>query len=90
MCPSVTIELIKPAFLWFHVSAAPQPLQNSVFSYVCCNSTPTIGFLPLVSPLHKAVYPQLLTMQVAYWLCVQAGKHVELCFGAWTPAISMH
>lgn len=90
MCPSVTIELIKPAFLWFCVSAAPQPLQNSVFPYVCCSSTPTTGLLPLVSPLHKAAYPWLLPMQVAYVLCVQAGKHVELCFGAGVPATGMH
>lgn len=74
MCSSVIIELTKPGFLWFCVSAAPQPLQT----LVCYNSTPTIVFIPVVFPLCNAVNPELLPLQVFSLLCVLTGWLLNL------------
>lgn len=42
-------------------------------SLVCYNSTPTIVFAPVFSPLCNAVNPELLPLQVASLLCVLTG-----------------
>lgn len=56
---------------------------RSQFSLVCYNSTPTIVFPPVVSPLCNAVNPELLHMQVASLLCALTGWLLSMSSCAW-------